>query len=224
MNYTTDELREMQLNGNYLRLVFALSSTEDSVRVDAMTRLAKFQKDEVLVAALDSLKNDLCPEVRASACTVLRNFERHPRIEEALKSALHDDHRTVRGRATAALAQLRVRDALDNIIEMTNHGVEPDIADSVELAIDILSEPDKSDALVDLASNRDVEGIGKLFDCMLRPDHEEVERGLKVRGKRKMLRIFREWESSGRLTALDPDPQTYSRAREDFARRLIEAL
>ncbi len=223
MNYTTDELRRMQLSENCRGLLFAMSSSENTVRAEAMSRLARFQNDEVLVVALDRLKNDPYYDVRVNACTVLRNFPRHPRITEALKEALDDDHRLVRGRAATVLAQLRVRDALDNIIEMSNCGVEPDIEDSVKMAIDVLSEPDKSETLVDLASRRDIEGIGRLFDCMLKPDHEEVERGLQARGNRKMLRIFQEWESAGRLTALDPDPETYSRAREDFARRIAEA-
>jgi len=222
MTYSVDELRSMQLSGNYRGLLFALSAPDTLTRTEAMSRLAKFQNSAVQEAATKSLASDPAYNVRAQACVVLRNFPPCKEIKDALCKALKDESRHVRSNAAFALAQMRARDALGDILEMRSHGVEPDIEDSVNTAIDILSTRDKSETLLELASRRDIEGIGKLFDCMLKPDHDEIETGLVNCGKNRMLDVFKQWESEGRLTALDGS-DSYTSAKQEYAERLIEA-
>lgn len=223
MTYTVDELRSMQFSGNYRGLLLALTAPDAFVRAEAMSRLAKFRNDAVLEAAIRFLKSDRDFNVRSQACVVLRNFPHSEKAVEALRYALKDTHRLVRGKASFSLAQMRARDALDDVIAMCSEGVEPDIADTVSASIEVLSTPDKSETLLDLVSKEDIEGIGKLFDCMLKPDHEEIEAGLSTKGKNRMLDVFREWESEGRLTALDADPEKYRNARKEYALKLIQA-
>jgi HEAT repeat protein len=213
----------MQLSGNYRGLIFALSAPDSLTRAEAMTRLAKFNDESVREAAIKSLRSDPSYNVRSQACVVLRNLPPDEATTDALCTALKDENRHVRSNAALTLAQLRVRDSLDSILDMCNHGVEPDIEDTVNMAIDILSTPNKSETLLNLAEERDVDGIGKLFDCMLKPDHEEIENGLASQGKNRMLDVFREWESEGRLTALE-GTESYTQAKEEYAMRLIEAL
>jgi HEAT repeat protein len=223
MTYSIDELRSMQLSGNFRGLIFALSAPDSLVRAEAMSRLTKFKDESVREAAIKSLSSDPSYSVRTQACVVLRNLTPSKATTDALCVALNDENRHVRSNAALSLAQLRARDSLKSILDMCNQGVEPDIEDTVNMAIDILSTPNKSDTLLNLAEERDIEGIGKLFDCMLRPDHEEIENGLANRGKNRMLDVFKEWESEGRLTALE-GTDIYARAKEEYATRLIDAL
>jgi len=223
MTYSIDELRSMQMSGNYRGLIFALSTPDALVRAEAMVRMSSFTNGEVRDAAIRHLAEDSDYNVRAQACVVLRHFPGSDEIVDALCEALRDSHRLVRERAAFALTQLRAREALCNIMEMADEGVEPDISDTVNMAIEVLSEPDKSETLVDLVTRKDVEGIGELFDCLLKADHDEIERGLERQGKNRMLDIFRDWEHSGRLTALEPDPSVYVATKKKYAKRLIEA-
>jgi hypothetical protein len=222
MTYSIDELRSMQLSGNYQGLLFALASPDDMIRAEAMSRLSRFQNESVKEAAIRYLRADKSHNVRAQACIVLRGFPLSKDISDALCDALNDENRHVRAKAAFALAHLRVRGALDNIIDMRSRGVEPDIEDSVNTAIDILSTPDKSKTLMELAGHRDIEGIGKLFDCMLKPDHEEIRTGLANNGRYRMLDVFKQWEDKGRLTALDSS-ESYANAKRQYAERLIKA-
>lgn len=222
MTYSIDELRSMQLSGNYKGLLFALAAPDSFTRAEAMSRLVRFQNDSVRDAAIRCLKSDPDYNVRAQACVVLRSFPRCEEISEGLCAALKDESRYVRSNAAFALAHLRARNALDDIIAMRNEGLEPDIEDSVNAAIDVLSTPDKSETLLKLVNRGDIEGIGKLFDCMLKPDHEEIEVGLASQGKNRMLDVFKEWEDTGRLTVLD-DSDRYADAKREYALRLIEA-
>lgn len=222
MTYSIDELRSMQLSGNYRGLLFALAAPDSLTRAEAMSRLVRFQCDSVRDAAIRCLKSDPDYNVRAQACVVLRSFPRCEEISEVLCAALKDESRHVRSSAAFALAHLRARNALDDIIAMRNEGLEPDIEDTVNVAIDVLSTPDKSETLLQLVSRKDIDGIGKLFDCMLRPDHDEIEEGLASQGKNRMLDVFKQWESKGRLTALD-DSDSYADAKRDYAMRLIDA-
>jgi HEAT repeat protein len=222
MTYTIDELRSMQHSGNYRGLLFALAAPDGFVRAEAMSRLTGFRNSAVREAAIRCLKSDTDHRVRAQACVVLRSFPLREEISNALRGALKDANRYVRGNAASTLAHLRARNALDDVLAMREQGIEPDIEDSVNMAIDILSTPDKSQTLLDLASHRDVEGIGKLFDCMLKPDHEEIETGLADHGNSRMLDVFRQWEAEGRLKALD-SIDDYEMAKHAYARRLIEA-
>ncbi|MBU1320067.1 MAG: HEAT repeat domain-containing protein [Candidatus Zixiibacteriota bacterium] len=224
MTYTVDELRSMQLSGNFKGLLLALTAPDAFVRAEAMSRLTRFQNEAVLEAAIRFLESDNDFNVRSQACVVLRNFPHREESVDALREALRDTHRLVRSKASFALAQLRARDALDDVLAMSAEGLEPDIADTVNTSIEILSTPDKSETLLKLAGDADVEGIGKLFDCMLKPDHEEIEAGLTSKGKNRMLSVFREWESDGRLTALDADPDKYRTARKVYAEKLIDAF
>jgi len=223
MTYSVDELRSMQLSGNYQGLLFALVDSNSFTRAEAMSRLARFQNESVRKAAIRHLASDPDFNVRAQACVVLRNYPQSTANTDALRKALEDDHRLVRSKAAFALAHLRTREALDDIVAMRNKGVEPDIRDTVDAAIDILSTPDRSETLLELVNRKDVDGIGKLFDCMLKPDHDEIEVGLAKKGKTRMLNVFKRWESKGRLTALDEDPESYSTAKREYARELIEA-
>lgn len=223
MTYSVDELRSMQLAGNYRGLLFALLDPDAFTRAEAMSRLSKFQNEEVFQAAFNALTSDPDYNVRTQACVVLRNSPCCEKVVDALRKALNDDHRFVRGKAAFALAHLRAREALTDIVSMRDHGIEPDIEDTIEASIEILSTPDKSETLLDLVSKRDIEGIGRLFDCMLKPDHDEVEAGLSAKGKNRMLDVFKSWESEGRLSALDDDPDSYRTAKRDYAERLIEA-
>lgn len=223
MTYSIDELRSMQMSGNYRGLIFALSAPDPLVRAEAMVRLSSFTNEPVRDAAIEHLKNDSDYNVRAQACVVLRHFPTSDVIVDALCEALRDTHRQVRERAAFALSQLRAREALGNIMAMADEGVEPDISDTVNMAIEVLSEPDKSQTLLELVSQRDVNGIGELFDCLLKADHDEIERGLEQRGRNRMLDVFRDWKQSGRLTALEPDPSVYEETKKAYARRLIEA-
>ena len=222
MNYNVDELRSMQLSGNYHGLLFALAAPDNMIRAEAMSRLSRFRNSSVQEAAISCLTSDSDYNVRAQACVVLRNFPHCEEITDALRRALNDENRHVRSNATFALAHLRARDALDDILAMRSQGVEPDIEDSVNTAIDILSAPDKSETLLKLASHKDIEGIGKLFDCMLKPDHDEIESGLSGSGKNRMLDVFKQWEAEGRLTALDSS-DSYANAKREYAERLIDA-
>ncbi len=224
MTYSIDELRSMQLSGNYRGLILALSDPNGFTRAEAMSRLSRFRNDDVLRSAIKHLEKDPDFNVRSQACVVLRGFTGNTDAVNALRKSLSDEHRLVRSKASFALAQMRAREALGDIVAMRAQGIEPDIADTVEASIDILSTPDSSEVLLDLASKRDVKGIGQLFDCMLKPDHDEVKHGLSVRGKSRMLEIFREWESEGRLSALDRDPEVYRRTRREYAERLIKAF
>ena|GEM_PF-2573695 len=222
MTYSVDELRSMQLSGNYHGLLFALAAPDSLIRTEAMSRLARFQNSSVQEAAIRCLKSDSDYNVRAQACVVLRNLPLCEEITDALRQALNDENRRVRSNAAFALAHLRARDALDDILTMRSQGVEPDIEESVNTAIEILSARDKSETLLELAGHKDIEGIGKLFDCMLKPDHDEIESGLTSSGKNRMLDVFKQWESEGRLTALDSSDR-YSQAKREYAERLIEA-
>ncbi len=222
MTYSVDELRSMQLSGNYRGLLFALAAPDGFTRAEAMSRLAKFQNEAVRDAAIRCLKSDADYNVRAQACVVLRSFPLCHEILSALRDALKDVSRHVRSRAAFALAQLRARDALEDLLAMRDEGVEPDIEDSVNLAIDVLATPDKSETLVELAGRRDIDGIGKLFDCMLKPDHDEVEAGLASQGRNRMLDVFKQWNTSGRLTALESS-DSYAQAKRAYAAKLIEA-
>lgn len=222
MNYNVDELRSMQLSGNYRGLLFALAAPDGMIRTEAMSRLARFQNSPVQEAAIRSLTSDTGYNVRAQACVVLRNFPLCEEITEALRQALNDENRHVRSNAAFALAHLRARDALDDILAMRSQGVEPDIEESVNMAIEILSARDKSETLLELAGRKDIEGIGKLFDCMLKPDHDEIESGLTSSGKNRMLDVFKQWEAEGRLTALDSS-DSYANAKREYAERLIDA-
>lgn len=224
MTYSIDELRSMQLSGNHRGLIFALSDPNGFTRAEAMSRLSKFRNNDVLKSAIKFLESDPDFNVRSQACVALRGFTGNCDAVKALRKSLNDDHRHVRSKASFALAQMRAREALGDIVAMREQGVEPDIADTVDTSIDILSTPDSSEILLELADKRDAEGIGKLFDCMLKPDHDEIEIGLSARGKNQMLDVFREWESEGRLSALDRDPEVYRRTSREFAQRLIEAL
>lgn len=222
MNYNVDELRSMQLSGNYRGLLFALAAPDGMIRTEAMSRLARFQNSPVQEAAIRCLTSDTGYNVRAQACVVLRNFPLCKKITEALRQALNDENRHVRSNAAFALAHLRARDALDDILAMRSQGVEPDIEESVNMAIEILSARDKSETLLELAGRKDIEGIGKLFDCMLKPDHDEIESGLTSSGKNRMLDVFKQWEAEGRLTALDSS-DSYANAKREYAERLIDA-
>jgi HEAT repeat protein len=222
MNYNVDELRSMQLSGNYRGLLFALAAPDSMIRAEAMTRLARFQNNSVQEAAIRCLTSDSDYNVRAQACVVLRNFPLCEEITDALRRALNDENRRVRSNAAFALAQLRARDALDDIYAMRSQGVEPDIEESVNMAIEILSARDKSETLLELAGRKDIKGIGKLFDCMLKPDHDEIESGLSSSGKNRMLDVFKQWKSEGRLTALDSS-DSYAKAKREYAERLIKA-
>jgi hypothetical protein len=214
----------MQLSGNYRGLILALSDPNGFTRAEAMSRLSKFRNNNVLESAIDHLENDPDFNVRSQACVALRGFIGNIDAIKALRKSLNDDHRLVRSKASFALAQMRAREALGDIVAMRAQGVEPDIADTVDTSIDILSTPDSSEVLLELAGERDAEGIGKLFDCMLKPDHDEIKNGLSTRGKNRMVDVFREWEREGRLSALDRDPEVYQRTRREYAQRLIEAL
>ncbi len=222
MNYNVDELRSMQLSGNYRGLLFALAAPDSMIRTEAMSRLTRFQNDSVQDAAIRCLTSDTDYNVRAQACVVLRNLPYCKDISDALRRALKDENRHVRSNAAFALAHLRARDALDDILAMRSQGVEPDIEESVNMAIEILSARDKSETLLELAGHKDIEGIGKLFDCMLKPDHDEIESGLSGSGKNRMLDVFKQWESEGRLTALDSS-DSYANAKREYAERLIDA-
>ena len=222
MNYNVDELRSMQLSGNYRGLLFALAAPDSMIRTEAMSRLARFQNSSVQEAAIRCLTSDTHYNVRAQACVVLRHFPHCEEISDVLRRALKDENRHVRSNAAFALAHLRVHDALDDILTMRSQGVEPDIEESVNMAIEILSARDKSETLLELAGRKDIEGIGKLFDCMLKPDHDEIESGLSGSGKNRMLDVFKQWESEGRLTALDSS-DSYANAKREYAERLIDA-
>ncbi len=224
MTYSIDELRSMQLSGNYRGLILALSDPNGFTRTEAMSRLSKLRNNDVLKAAIEHLEKDPDFNVRSQACVALRGFTGNIDAVKALRRSLNDDHRLVRSKASFALAQMRAREALGDIVAMRAQGVEPDIADTVDTSIDILSTPDSSEVLLELVGKRDTEGIGKLFDCMLKPDHDEIESGLSAHGKNQMLDVFREWESEGRLSALDGDPEVYRRTRREYAQRLIEAF
>lgn len=223
MTHSVDELRSMQSAGNYRGLIFALSDPDPFTRAEAMSRLTKFPNDQVFEAARRALGSDPDFSVRTQACVVLRGFPKTRLVVDTLKEALRDNHRLVRSKAAFALAHLRAREALEDLLVMKRQGIEPDIEDTISTSIEILEAPDKSETLLKLVDQRDVEGIGKLFDCMLGPDHKEVESGLASRGKNRMLDVFRVWESEGRLTALRDDPQEYVHAKETFAKKLIEA-
>jgi hypothetical protein len=221
MRFCIDELRGMQSSGNLKGLILALSDPDSQIRAEAMSRLTTFNDDEVLNVAICYLQNDRNYEVRIQACSVLRNFVGNKRAVQALREALSQEHRLVRSRASFALAQMRAREALTDLVAMQAQGLEPDIADTVNASVEVLSEPDRSDLLIELVEDGNVEGIGDLFDCLLKPDHDEIESGLSRRGKKEMLAVFREWRTEGRLSDLNGDCDSYEKIRREYAQRLI---